>query len=325
MSMTACAPRLFPMLGAVVSLAALAACSRDESGRVQGYVEGEFVYIASPYAGQLETLAVQRGAQVKTGDPLFSLENGAEKAVRDEAERKVTQSRATLEDVKKGKRPAEIESMEAQFQQARAALALAEKELLRQQELYKSGASAAQDLDRARSTRDQDRQRVSQLEADLATARLGSRDDQVAAAEAALRAQEAALAKADWDLAQKRQSAPVEGLVFDTLYQQGEWVAAGRPVVVLLPPPNIKVRAFVSEAKVGAIHPGDSVRVSVDGAGDTFAGKVTYISPQAEYTPPVIYSRETRTKLVFMVEARFDSATAAKLHPGQPVEVQFSR
>ena len=323
--MTAAALRLFPMLSAVVAVAMLAACGRDESGRVQGYVEGEFIYIASPYAGALETLAVQRGAQVKTGDLLFSLESGAEKAVRDEAERKVTQSRATLEDVKKGKRPMEIESMEAQLQQARAALVLAEKELLRQQELYKSGASAAQDLDRARSTRDQDRQRVSQLEADLATARLGSRDDQIAAAEAALKAQEAALAKADWDLAQKRQSAPVDGLVFDTLYQQGEWVAAGRPVVVLLPPSNIKVRAFVAEAKVGAIHPGDAVRVSVDGAGDTFAGKVTYISPQAEYTPPVIYSRETRTKLVFMVEARFDSATAVKLHPGQPVDVEFTR
>jgi HlyD family secretion protein len=197
--------------------------------------------------------------------------------------------------------------------------------LLRQQELYKTGASSMQDLDRARSTRDQDRQRVTRLEADLATARLGSREDQIAAAEAALRAQEAALARAVWDLAQKRQSAPQDGLVFDTLYRQGEWVAAGRPVVVLLPPPNIKVRAFVSEAKVGAIHPGDAVRVMVDGAGDAFAGKVSYISPQAEYTPPVIYSRETRTKLVFMVEATFEPATAARLHPGQPVEVEFGR
>ncbi|HYR57177.1 MAG TPA: HlyD family efflux transporter periplasmic adaptor subunit, partial [Chthoniobacteraceae bacterium] len=293
--------------------------------RFQGYVEGEFVYVASPYAGQLDTLAVQRGAQVKVGDLLFALDSRAEKAARDEAERKVLQARATLDDAKKGKRPVEIESAEAQLRQARAALALAEKELVRQQELYKTGASAAQDFDRARSTRDQDQQRVTQLEADLATARLGSREDQVAAAEAALRAQEAALAKADWDLLQKQQSAPEAGLVFDTLFQQGEWVAAGRPVVVLLPPPNIKVRAFVSEAKVGAIHPGDAASVRVDGAGESFAGKVTYISPQAEYTPPVIYSRETRTKLVFMVELRFDPATAARLHPGQPVDVDFGR
>jgi HlyD family secretion protein len=236
----------------------------------------------------------------------------------------VTQARATFEDLKKPKRPEEIEAAQAQLQQARAALVLAEKELLRQQELFKTGASAAQDLDRARSTGDQNRQRVTQLEADLATAQLGSRSDQIAAAEANVRMQEAALARADWDLTQKRQSAPEAGLVFDTLYRQGEWVAAGRPAVVLLPPANIKVRAFVPEAKVGAIQPGDAVRVTVDGAGETFAGKVSYISPQAEYTPAVIYSRETRTKLVFMIEAVFDPATAAKLHPGQPVEVEFA-
>jgi HlyD family secretion protein len=312
-------------MNVVVALAMLAACGRHDDGRVQGYVEGEFVYVASPYAGALETLAVQRGAQVTAGDLLFALESVAEKAVRDEAERRLTQARANLEDAKKGKRPEEIEAIKAQLEQARAALSLAEKEASRQQDLYKSGASSVQDLDRARSTRDQDRQRVTQLEADLATAQLGARSDQVAAAEANVRALEATLAKADWDLAQKRQSAPQSGLVFDTLYRPGEWVAAGRPVVVLLPPPNIKVRAFVPETKVGALHPGDPVRVSVDGVAETFSGRISYISPQAEYTPPVIYSRETRAKLVFMVEATFDPATAVKLHPGQPIELEFTR
>jgi HlyD family secretion protein len=112
-------------------------------------------------------------------------------------------------------------------------------------------------------------------------------------------------------------------LVYDTLYRQGEWVAAGKPVVALLPPQNIKVRAFVPETRVGSIHYGDEVRVAVDGVRDPFIGKISYISPHAEYTPPVIYSRESRDKLVFMVEAVFDPATAAKLHPGQPVDVQF--
>ena len=138
-----------------------------------------------------------------------------------------------------------------------------------------------------------------------------------------MRAQEAALAKAEWDLSQKRRSAARDSLVFDTLYREGEWVAAGRPVVALLPPQNIKVRAFVPETRIATIHIGDRVRVAVDGIGEPFTGKVSYISPRAEYTPPVIYSREARSKLVFMIEAVFDPKTAENLHPGQPVDVFF--
>ena len=112
-------------------------------------------------------------------------------------------------------------------------------------------------------------------------------------------------------------------MVYDTLYRQGEWVAAGKPVLALLPPQNIKVRAFVPETRVGSIHYGESVWVAVDGVREPFIGKVSYISPHAEYTPPVIYSKESRDKLVFMVEAVFDPTASANLHPGQPVDVQF--
>lgn len=313
---------LFRTGGIMVALFLLASCSRSTPNRVQGYVEGEFVYIASPLAGTLEALHVKRGTEVKAGDPLFTLDSTPEKAARDEAERRLAQARANLEDAKKGKRPSEIESIRAQLKQARIALALSEKEFVRQKQLF-PGGTTEQDLDRARFTLDQDRQRVAQLEAELKTAQLGSRADQIAAAQANVRALEAALAKAEWDLSQKRQTAPRAGLVFDTLYQEGEWVAAGRPVVILLPPQNIKVRAFVPETQISAIHHGDRVRVTVDGLPEPFIGTVSFISPQAEYTPPVIYSRESRSKLVFMIEAVFDPGTAVNLHPGQPVDVQF--
>ena len=309
--------------GGALVLALFAGCHPTPSQRVQGYVEGEFVHVASPLAGQLETLSVQRGAQVIIGDPLFALEHGSEAAEKEEAVRKLAQGKASLADAKKGKRPTELESADAQLQQARAARALSEKEYQRQEDLYRRGVSSADQFDRARSAREQDEQRVTQLEADLKTAHMGSREDQVAAAEANVRALEAALARADWNLSQKRQAAPQDALVFDTLYQQGEWVAAGRPVVALLPPANVKVRAFVPESRVGTIHPGGNARVFVDGVGEPFAGKVSFISPQAEFTPPVIYSQESRGKLVFMIELRFDAAAAAKLHPGQPVDVEF--
>src|SRR5581483_3423116 len=186
-----------------------------------------------------------------------------------------------------------------------------------------TSATAQGDFDKALSTRDQARQRVIQLDADLQTARLGLRSDQIAAAAADVRAREAALAKAEWDLAQKRQNAPQGGLVFDTLFREGEWVGAGRPVVALLPPHNIKVRAFVPQSELGQLSEGQQARVFVDGVAEPFCGKISFISPRAEFTPPVIYSQESRAKLVFMVEITFEPESAARLHPGQPVDVQF--
>jgi HlyD family secretion protein len=309
---------------ALISVCLLMGCSQSDSNQVQGYVEGEFVYIASPLPGALQTLHVQRGMQVKADDLLFTLDHTPEQAARDEAERRRAQARANLEDAKKGRRPSEIDAIEAQLKQARAALSLAEREYTRQESLTQTpGATAELEFLRSRSARDQARQRVAQLSADLKTAQLGSRSDQIAAAEANLRAVEAALVKAEWDLSQKRQTAPQAALVFDTFYREGEWVPAGRPVVALLPPRNIKVRAFVPETMVGTIHPGVHVQVSVDGVGEPFLGTVSYISPKAEYTPPVIYSQDSRTKLVFMIEAVFDSDTSVNLHPGQPVDVHL--
>ena len=290
---------------------------------MQDYVEGEFVYVASPLAGQLESLYVERGDQVKAGDRLFALDNAPETAARDEARRRLAQACSQLEDAKKARRPSEIESIEAQLKQARAALSFSEVEFQRQEKLAQSGSVSQQAYDRALSARDQDRQHVAQLEADLQTANLGSRIDQIEAADANVRAQEATLARAEWDLSQKSQFAPQAGVVFDTLYRQGDWVAAGRPVVALLPPQNIKVRAFVPEPMLGSIHLGESVKVKVDGLPEPVTGKVSFISPKVEFTPPVIYSQETRAKLVFMIEVIFDPKIAEKLHAGQPVDVQF--
>jgi HlyD family secretion protein len=308
-----------------LALAALwAGCDGRSPRAAQGYVEGEFVYISSSLGGALQSLSVQRGDQVRAGDPLFVLDNIPEKAARDQAAEELSQSRASLEDAKKGRRPSEIASLKAQLDEAKAVLVLARQDFERQEKLSAMpGGTAQQDVDRARATRDQDIQRAAQLASDLQTAQLGSRDDQIAAAEAGVRALQAALAKADWDLAQKSQTAPRDGLVFDTLYRPGEWVSGGHPVVALLPPENVKVRAFVSEARAGSIHPGEAVSVTVDGLPAPLKGKVSFISPQAEYTPPVIYSQESRGKLVFLIEAVFDRADAVRLHPGQPVDVEF--
>ncbi len=319
--------KIFPTLPAITALllCLTTGCSRpaDAPGTVQGYVEGEFVYIAPPLSGRLDKLLVRRGTVVKQGDPLFELENVTEKAARDETKLRITQLRAQVNDARKGKRPTEVEASTAQLNQARSALQLSEKELARLERLASAQVVPLQDLDRMRSRHDQDRQRVLQLEAELGTARLGLRSDQISATEASERVLEATLTRNEWDLGQKRQSAPTGGLIFDTLFQPGEWIAAGRPAIVLLPPRNIKVRAFAPQAVVAKIRIGDTVPVTVDGTPAPCRGTVSYISPQAEYTPPVIYNRDNRQKLVYLVEVSFDPSIGTGLHPGQPVDVRF--
>jgi HlyD family secretion protein len=299
----------------------LAACEKTDPNKLQGYVEGEFVFVASPLAGQLAELSVARGDQVKAGAALFTLDHAPEAAVVEQAERRLASAEAELADLRKGRRPTEIAGLEARLAQAQSARELAETEYQRIRQLFEGRVSPKKDLDAAEAALEQGRQRVSELEAELKTAQLGSRADQIRAAESNASALAAAVVEAKWKLDQKSQKAPKDGLVFDTLYRAGEWVAAGRPVVVLLPPGNVKVRAWVPETKLGGLKIGQQVSIGIDGVSERLSGTVRFISPQAEFTPPVIYSREMRSKLSHLIEVFFDPATAARLHPGQPVDV----
>jgi HlyD family secretion protein len=305
-------------VAAILSL--IGGCGRGEDDRVQGYIEGEYVYISCPTPGRLERLLVQRGETVSEGQLLFEIESARERAERDAA-RRVAEAKARLEDARKGRRPSEIEALEAQLAQAAAAFELARIEKERQEALSQRSATSEIEVDRARTAYEQAQHRIAELKAELETARLGQREDAIAAAEANLRALEAALELAEWELSQKSQSAPQAGVVFDTLYRAGEWVDAGRPVVSLLPPGNIKARAFVPQDRVSRLKLGDSLEVHIDGRAELIRGTISFISPSVEFTPPVIYGRDSRSKLVFMIELTFDPQTAAELHPGQPLDV----
>lgn len=296
-------------------------CQRKVTPELQGYIEGEFVYVAAPLAGQLQSLPVKKGDVVAAGQPLFVLEHKADLAVRDEASNRLAQAQARLANLKKGQRPTEVASLEARLDQARASLKLSEAEFHRGEQLIVQGVLSKSEFDRMRSAYERDQRLVEQGTSDLATARLGGRQDEVVAAEADVAAVSATLAKAQWSVDQKQQTSLTNGLVFDTLYRPGEFVPAGVPVVALLPPSHVKVRFFISQTRLGEIKTGQSIRVRPDGAAQAYAATIRYISPQAEYTPPVLYTSQNRAKLVFMVEAFFDQPDPVVLHPGQPVDV----
>ena len=300
----------------------LTACSRPKSSGYQGYLEGEFVYVGAPLGGQLEKLAVIKGTRIPAGALLFTLEHANELAAQRQAADQLRAAEARLADAQKGSRPSELASLTARLDQARAAAELSRLDLARQKNLFETRALPASDYDRARLTHEKNTRALEELAAQLTTAGLGGRPDALAAAMAEVSAAAAAKARADWAVAQKSQAAPQAALVYDTLYRVGEFVAAGNPVVSLLPVENIKVRFFVPAAEFAALTAGAPVRIAITGRPAPLEARISYLSPSPEYTPPILYNRENRSKLVFMVEAVFTDANAARdLHPGQPVDV----
>ena len=141
-------------------------------------------------------------------------------------------------------------------------------------------------------------------------------------AQAVLRSAEARLNSAKTRLDRRRMASPAMGVVQEVYYREGEMVQAGRPIVSLLPPGNIKVRFFVPQAVLPTLHIGDRINVHCDGCTETLAARVRFLSAQAEFTPPIIYSQEERARLVFRVEAWPENADVLRV--GQPVTVTLA-
>jgi HlyD family secretion protein len=297
-------------------------CSGSRNPTYQGYVEGEFVYLASSQPGHLEHLAVARGDQVAGGAQLFTLEAIDEKAAQHQAQRQLAAAEAQLADIGTGKRPPEIAVIRAQLLQARASARKSAQQRERDEAQYRAGGISREQLEATLAQASSDAAHVSELESQLDVARLPGRDQQLKAQNNQVMAARAVLTQADWRVDQKSVAAPTAGLVYDTMYRQGEWVAAGSPVVRLLPPRNIKVRFFVPEPALGGLALGHRVNLHCDGCAADIPATVTYVSSEAEYTPPVIYSNDTRGKLIYMVEAHPAPEDAVKLHPGQPLAVR---
>lgn len=288
---------------------------------MSGYAEADFVYVAAGYGGTLQALAVRRGDAARQGQPLFSLDTEAETLDRAAAQARSEAALAQAEDLRKGKRPLELAAIDQQLAQARAALAASASALDRNRALVAQGYIAAVQLDALAAARDRDAARLRELEADRAQATQASRADAIAAAAAQARGAGAEAEQARWRVGQKQRTAPVDAQVYDVMYRVGEWVPAGSPVVALLPAGAVKLRFFVPQPLLAQVVVGSQVAVSCDGCAAGLAARVRWVSPQAEFTPPVIYAAGSRGKLVFMVEA--DPPPGAPLKPGQPVDVRL--
>src|SRR4051812_36883992 len=296
-------------------------CSRNRPVTYQGYVEGDFVHVGAGVGGRLERLAVSRGQTVDANAMLFDLEATQEAAAVKQADEAVNVARAQLADLGTGRRGAEIEVVKAQLEQAAAAEQQSASQLARDTAQLEAGGIARAQLDASRARHEVDAARVRELRGQLGVADLPARPDQLRAQASHVAAARAAVDEARWRLEQKHVVSTRAGVVTDTLFREGEWVAAGVPVVRLLPREHIKVRFFVAQASLALFPVGRTLTIRCDGCAAPVEATVSYVSTEPEFTPPVIYSNETRAKLVFMIEARPAVASASALRPGQPVEI----
>ena len=297
----------------------------NENGALPGYMEADLVLVGSEQGGRIAELAVEEGARVKQGDPIFTLESSEQEASVAEAKARVTEAEARLADAKaEVQRPDEIEVLEAALAQAQAMREQADNNLERARSLFGKGWITKAQLDDAVAQHDRNRAAAAEAEKRIAAAKLPGRSDMIDAAAANAEAARHALAEAEKSLGKREVLAPAGGTVEEVYFRPGEVVNAGQAVVSLLPPRNLKVRFFVAEPERAGLRLDQRIAVTCDGCPPDLHAKISFIAREAEFTPPVIFSREQRQKLVYLVEARPDGA-ATELTAGQPVTVKLAQ
>ena len=305
----------------IVPLILLAACSGSSGDAVfQGYVEGDFVDVAPEVGGRIVELAVKRGSTVAEGDLLFRVDATEAEGAVDQAEAEKARAEAQLANLLGGKRPPEIAVIDAQIAEAEASLQTARKEFERQQSLFEQKVISEARLDQAREAVSIAEARVESAERQRDVAAMPARTPEIDAGERAIDAARAALEQAQTRLMKYTVEAPVAGRIEDTHYEMGEVATAGSPVLSLLPDNARKVIFFVPQGARAALAPGGTVAITCDGCPENLSAEISFLGEEAEYTPPVIFSRENRGKLMFRAEAEL-SGEAAKLPIGQPVDV----
>ena len=286
---------------------------------LSGYIEGETLFLASPVSGTVAQLGVRRGQRVPAGARLFVVEPGQRAAQGQEASAELNAAVAQAEDARKGQRPVELAVLEAERDSAAAAAREARVLNNRTEALVRRGIYARVRLDETRSAYESAAARLAAANRRIEAATLGQREDEIRAADARVAQARARLAETGERINDMAPVAPAAARVEEVFYQRGEWAAANQPIVALIPDNRIYVRFFVPEQAVAAYRPGTRVQFRCDGCADGLRATISYVSPRPEFTPPIIYSRESRDRLVFLVEARPENA--AGLVPGLPVDV----
>jgi HlyD family secretion protein len=254
---------------------------------INGYIDADLTYISSEFGGKLSEINISRGSFVSINQPLFKLEQ-------------------TYESLSVKISDDSTKKLFAQKEEIASKIKYAKINLERTLNMQKKEAASADELD-------------------IAKMNLAVLNEQLNTIDAEIKQNSFETAQKEWKKSQKESIAPISGFVFDTYFTKGEFVNIAQPVLSLVAKENIKVIFFAPEDEVGNIKLNQSVKVFIDGAKEPLFGSVSYISNIAEYTPPIIFSREERQKLVFKVEVKLKDIDLNKMHLGQPVSLELEK
>ena len=285
-----------------------------------GYVEGEFVLLAPIEVTQVQTIAVQRGDRVEAGFKVAEMESADASIAVAQAEAALAQANAQLADLKVGRRPEEIAVLDAMVRSANAQAEERRRVLARATDLLDRGIATQAEFDEAKTAVEVAEAQIGQAVANLAVAKLPARAETIKAAQTQVRQAGATLEQAKWRLSKRSIEAPSPGRIDDVIRNPGDVAGPSAPVISMLPDGAVKLTLFVPEAAFSSVSVGKILEVHCDGCPADLTARVSYVSPDPEFTPPVIYSLETRQKLVYLVEAR-PVGDATPLQPGQIVDV----
>ncbi|RUZ14995.1 HlyD family efflux transporter periplasmic adaptor subunit [Mesorhizobium sp. M7A.F.Ca.CA.002.15.1.1] len=288
-----------------------------------GYVEGDYVLLAPIEVAQVETVTVKRGDRVVPGTTVVTLESADAKIAVAQAQAGLAQAQAQLADLQIGKRPEEIAVLKAEVDMASAQAADAKRKYDRAADLFKRGAGTQADFDTASATLETANAQVGQAKSNLAVGGLPARPETIKAADNQVKQAQAALEQAQWRLSKRVLAAPSPGRVNDVIRNPGDTSGPTAPVISILPDGAVKLSVYIPESAFSSVKVGTLLGVHCDGCGPDVKARVSYVSPDPEFPPPVIYSLENRQKLVYLVEAR-PEGDAGPLQPGQIVDVDLA-
>jgi len=288
--------------------------------RVSGNIEITEAEVSFKIPGRVEERLVSEGETVTIGQVVARLDSrelGQEKAQR---QAQVSSARAALAELQAGSRTEEIAQAQALLERAQAEQERAQVESERQKKLYQREVISTREYDLARTTHDGAEAKVREAREYLTLVKKGPRQEKIDQARASLKAAEQVLAQAQTRLEYTVAVSPLSGIVLSKNIEPGEYVSPGTPVVTVGEVGQVFLRAYINETDLGRVKVGQKVKVTTDTfPGKSYQGRISFLAPQAEFTPKNIQTQKERVKLVYRIKVEIPNPQM-ELKPGMPAD-----